>query len=219
MVPQSDGTPLALAHGVLIRRITMKTNSPAFYRRAGAAFVIGAAALSFTACTTTVPNTDATPQQQRSQINDAADMTLNRLYESVPGSREYVRQAKGVLIFPETVSGGFIVGLEHGRGVLRVGGKNAGYYSTTAGSIGFQAGAQSRAIVILFMTQEALNDFRNSSGWTAGVDATVAVATVGANGTLDTSTVREPVVAFALTNAGLMAGVSVEGAKIERLDL
>lgn len=197
----------------------MKATSPAFYRRAGAALVIGAAALSFTACTTTVPNTNATPEQQRSQINDAADMTLNRLYESVPGSREYVQQAAGVLIFPETVSGGFIVGLEHGQGVLRVGGQNSGYYSTTAGSIGFQAGAQSRAIVILFMTQEALNDFRNSSGWTAGVDATVAVATVGANGALDTSTVREPVVAFALTNAGLMAGVSVEGAKIERIDL
>ena len=197
----------------------MKTSSPALYRRAGAALVIGAAALSFTACTTTVPNTDATPQQQRSQINDAADMTLNRLYETVPGSREYVQQAAGVLVFPEAVSGGFIVGLEHGRGVLRVGGQNSGYYSTTAGSIGFQAGAQSRAIVILFMTQEALNDFRSSSGWTAGVDATVAVATVGANGKLDTSTVREPVVAFALTNAGLMAGVSVEGAKIERIDL
>lgn len=197
----------------------MKATSPAFYRRAGAALVIGAAALSFAACTTTVPNTNATPEQQRSQINDAADMTLNRLYESVPGSREYVQQAAGVLIFPETVSGGFIVGLEHGQGVLRVGGQNSGYYSTTAGSIGFQAGAQSRAIVILFMTQEALNDFRNSSGWTAGVDATVAVATVGANGALDTSTVREPVVAFALTNAGLMAGVSVEGAKIERIDL
>ena len=69
------------------------------------------------------------------------------------------------------------------------------------------------------MTQEALNNFRNSSGWTAGVDATVAVATVGANGRVDTSTIKEPVVAFALTNAGLMAGVSVEGAKIERIDL
>lgn len=195
----------------------MKTNSP--FRRAGAALVMGVAALSFTACTTTLPDTQATPQQQRSQINDAADATLQRLYQSVPESREYVERAAGVLVIPESVSGGFILALEHGRGVLRVGGQNAGYYSATAGSVGLQAGAQSRAIVILFMTEEALNDFRNSSGWTAGVDATVAVANVGANGRLDTSTIQEPVVSFALTNAGLMAGVSLEGTKIERIDL
>lgn len=197
----------------------MQTNRYAVYRRATAALMIGAAALAFSACTTTLPDTQATPEQQRSQINEGAEATLNRLYQTVPGSRDYVQRAQGVLVFPEAVSGGFIVGVEHGRGVLRVGGQNAGYYTTSSGSIGFQAGAQSRAIVILFMTEEALNDFRNSSGWTAGVDATVAVATVGANGMLDTNTMKEPVVAFALTNAGLMAGVSVEGAKIEPLDL
>ena len=194
-------------------------NTKSLYRRAGAALVVGVAALSFTACTTTLPNTDATPQEQRSEINNAADATLQRLYQTVPDSRDYVERAAGVLVFPEAVSGGFVVALERGHGVLRVGGENSGYYTTTAGSIGFQAGAQSRAIVILFMTQEALNDFRNSSGWTAGVDATVAVANVGANGRLDTSTVQEPVVAFTLTNAGLMAGVSLEGTKIEPANL
>ncbi len=197
----------------------MQKNQYELCRRAGAALVLAAAALAFTACTTTFPDSQATPQQQRSQINDGADATLERLYQEVPGSRDYVQRAKGVLVFPEAVSGGFILGVEHGKGVLRVGGQNAGYYSTSSGSFGLQAGAQSRAIVILFMTDEALSQFRNSSGWTAGVDATVAVANVGANGMVDTSTMQEPVVVFALTNAGLMAGVSVEGAKIERLDL
>lgn len=196
----------------------MHTKSHAL-TRTGAALALALAALGFTACTTTLPNQNATPAEQRAEINNAADSTLQRLYTAAPGSQELVDRAQGVLIFPEVISGGFIVGAEHGKGVLRVGGQNAGYYSTSAGSFGLQAGAQSRAIVILFMTQEALNDFRNSSGWTAGVDATVAVATVGANGRVDTSTIKEPVVAFALTNAGLMAGVSVEGSKIERIDL
>ncbi len=187
-------------------------------RRAGAALAMAFAALTFTACTTTMPNNRATPAEQRAHINEGADAALNRLYQAVPDAREHVARAQGVLIFPEAVSGGFIVGVEHGKGVLRVGGENAGYYSTSAGSFGLQAGAQSRSIIILFMTPEALNDFRNSSGWTAGVDATVAVATVGANGRIDTSTMKQPVVAFSLTNAGLMAGVSLEGAKIERLD-
>lgn len=197
----------------------MQKNQYPVGRRLGAALVIGVAALGFTACTTTLPDNQATPAQQRSQINEAADAALKRLYQNVPGSQDYVKRAKGVLIFPETVSGGFILGVEHGKGVLRVGGQNAGYYSTSSGSVGLQAGAQSRAIIMLFMTQQALDDFRKSSGWTAGVDATVAVATVGANGSLDTNTINEPVVAFSLTNAGLMAGVSVEGVKIERIDL
>lgn len=187
--------------------------------KTGFALALILTALMLTACTTTLPNQDATPAEQRAKINDGADAALQRLYQAVPGSRDYVQRAQGVLVFPEAVSGGFIVGVEHGRGVLRVGGQNAGYYTTSSGSFGLQAGAQSRSIIILFMTQEALQQFRNSSGWTAGVDATVAVATVGANGMIDTSTMKEPVVAFALTNAGLMAGVSVEGAKIEPLDL
>ncbi|NYT25416.1 twin-arginine translocation pathway signal [Alcaligenaceae bacterium] len=188
-------------------------------RRTGAALAVAFAALAFTACTTTLPSGSATPAEQRANINEGADATLKRLYQTVPGSRDYVQRARGVLVFPEAVSGGFIVGVEHGKGVLRVGGQHAGYYSTSSGSFGLQAGAQSRSIIILFMTQEALDGFRNSSGWTAGVDATVAVATVGATGHIDTNTVKEPVVAFALTNAGLMAGVSLEGAKIVRLDL
>jgi len=197
----------------------MQKNRYAIGRRSTAALAVAFAALTFTACTTTLPDNRATPTEQRAQINEGADATLKRLYQAAPGSRDLVERAQGVLVFPEAVSGGFIVGVEHGKGVLRVGGQNAGYYSTSSGSVGLQAGAQSRALVILFMTQEALNQFRNSSGWTAGVDATVAVATVGANGRIDTSTAKEPVVGFALTNAGLMAGVSVEGAKIERLDL
>ena len=70
---------------------------------------------------------------------------------------------------------------------------------------------------MLFMTQEALDGFTSSQGWAAGVDATVAVLRVGANGNVDTSTATSPVEAFVLTNAGLMAGVSLEGSKISRL--
>ena len=104
-------------------------------------------------------------------------------------------------------------------GVLRVGGANAGYYSTTAGSIGFQAGAQSKAMFVLFMTDEALNKFRNSNGWTVGADATVAVVNIGANGRIDTNTAQQPVVGFVLNNGGLMAGVSLEGTKIAKIDM
>jgi lipid-binding SYLF domain-containing protein len=98
-----------------------------------------------------------------------------------------------------------------------VNGRTTGYYSTVAGSFGLQIGAQSKTLVFAFMNQQALDSFLSSQGWAAGADATVALVTVGANGNVDTSTATSPVEAFVLTNAGLMAGVSLEGVKVSRL--
>lgn len=194
--------------------------TPRFAVRTGLAVLTAATmALALGACTTTLPQESATPAQQRDDINTRADAALERLYDNASESRDLVQRAHGVLIFPRVLSASFILGGEHGEGVLRVNGQNQGYYTTTSGSIGFQAGAQSKAIVILFMTQEALDHFRNSNGWTAGADATVAVANIGANGRIDTNTLNEPIIGFAMTNAGVVAGVSLNGTKIERSDL
>jgi len=188
-------------------------------RRTGMAIAIGAAGLVFAGCTTTTPSKSpaASTSEQRQSMNSAANATLAKLYEAAPQSKDLVARAKGVLVFPDVLSGSFIVG-EHGKGVLRVRGQNAGYYTTTAGSIGFQAGAQSKAMILLFMTDDALNKFRNSSGWTVGADATVAVVNIGANGRIDTNTAQQPVVGFVMNNGGLMAGVSLAGTKISKLD-
>ncbi|SIL46540.1 Uncharacterized conserved protein [Mycobacteroides abscessus subsp. abscessus] len=69
------------------------------------------------------------------------------------------------------------------------------------------------------MTQDSLDKFVASKGWTAGVDASVAVAKIGANGEIDTNTIRQPVIGFVVTNAGLMANLTIEGTKVTRLDL
>jgi len=187
-------------------------------RKIMAALAIGVASLTFAGCTTTFPPSQQTVDDRKAEVDSRTDDTLNRLYQASPDARATVSKAKGVLVFPKVLSGGFVVGAEHGDGVLRVNGQKQGYYSTSSGSIGFQAGAQSKAIVIAFMTQDALNDFRNSDGWTVGGNATVAVANIGANGKVDSETLRKPVVAFVMTNAGLMAGVSLEGTKITKLE-
>lgn len=175
------------------------------------------AGLAFTGCTTTLPKDDASAAQQKAEINTGTSAALDRLYQAAPESRELVANAKGVLVFPKVLSASFVVGGEHGNGVLRTNGNNDGYYSLSGGSIGFQAGVQSKAVVMLFMTQEALDNFRASNGWTAGVDATVAVANIGANGSIDTNTAGEEVIGFVMTNAGLVAGVSLEGSKIQKI--
>jgi lipid-binding SYLF domain-containing protein len=154
---------------------------------------------------------------KRHAIDADVDSTLTRLYVAANGSRELVGKAHGVLIFPSVIDAGFVVGGQYGEGSLRVGGHTVGYYSTATGSVGWQIGAQSRAIVFLFMTEQSLNRFRSTDGWSAGGDASVAVLKLGANGAVDTSTATGQVDAFVLANGGLMAGASLQGTKVTRL--
>lgn len=183
------------------------------------AAALAATSIAFVGCTTTRPDDRASTASSRTSIDAQVDATLSKLYDSVPDSREMVAKSRGVLVFPSVVGGSLGVGAEYGRGALRVGGRTQAYYSTTAGSLGLQAGAHSRAMIYLFNTQEALDKFRNSNGWTAGADASVAAATMGANGRIDTNTMRQPVVGFVLTNVGLEAGVSLQGARIAEVRL
>ncbi|WP_322062142.1 YSC84-related protein [Paraburkholderia sp. J63] len=177
-------------------------------------------------CTVTGPGSSADAGEaaekntrRRREIEADVDAALTRLYGTVKGSRELIGKSSAVLVFPEVVGAAFGVGGQYGRGALRAGGRTVGYFSTTAGSFGFQVGAQSRAIFYAFMTSGAYERFKRSSGWKVGADATVALVKMGVNGQLDTSTAVNPIEAFVLTNAGLMAGASLEGAKVSRLDL
>jgi len=175
-------------------------------------------ALAVSGCTTTgMSDTTGGQTDSRQTINAGVDSTLTRLFTSANGSRELVSKARGVLVFPSVIDAGIGVGGQYGEGALRMGGRTVGYYSTATASIGWQIGAQSRAIVFMFMTDDALNRFRNSQGWSAGGDASVAVLKIGANGEVDTSTASSQVDAFVLTNDGLMAGVSLDGTKVTRL--
>jgi lipid-binding SYLF domain-containing protein len=195
----------------------MQKKSFTFRNRSLAAMTVALASLGFSACTTTPPASNDSPRVDRHEIDANVDGTLSRLYATVPSSRELVRRAKGVVVFPTVLQAGFGIGAEYGKGELRVDNAPESYYRLTAGSVGFQIGAQSKAVVILFMTQDSLEKFRHSNGWEVGADATVAIANIGANGDIDTDTYQKPVVGFVTTNAGVMAGVSLQGAKIGRI--
>jgi lipid-binding SYLF domain-containing protein len=195
----------------------MQTKS-SLSRRTSLAIVVAAiVGCGFSACTTTPPAQHEGAGVDQRDINNKVDTALSRLYETVPSSRDLVRRAKGVVVFPSVLQAGFVVGAEYGKGSLLVKNVPEEYLRLTAGSVGWQIGAQSKAIVLLFMTQDALETFRRSSGWEVGADATVAVATIGANGDIDTNTAQKPIIGFVTTNAGLMAGVSLQGAKIDKI--
>jgi lipid-binding SYLF domain-containing protein len=143
--------------------------------------------------------------------------TIDRFYSQIGGARELAAKSYGILIFPSVVKAGFGIGGEYGEGALSVRGQPTTYYNTVGASFGFQLGVQSRSVIIMFMTPEALGQFRRSQGWKVGVDGSVAIITVGVGGSIDTNKITSPVIGFILDPKGLMYNLTLEGTKITRI--
>ncbi len=155
--------------------------------------------------------------KSKAEINILADATLKRFKQEVTGGAEFLSQAAAVLVFPQVLKAGFGIGGEYGEGVLRQGQQNLAYYSTAAASIGFQAGAQSKSVVVVFMNQDALQSFRSKKGWKAGVDGSVAVIKWGVGEDINTLDIKDPVVGFVFSNKGLMFNLTLEGSKFTQI--
>jgi lipid-binding SYLF domain-containing protein len=168
---------------------------------------------------TTTPVDAGTRSTEAATVDADVDAALAKLERQAPQAAQLVHRAKGVLVFPSVYKAGFVVGGEYGKGALRVNGRTVGYYSTAAASFGLQAGAESRTLAFLFMTDKALADFENSAGWSVGGNAAVSVVNVGANGQIDSNTLNKPVLAFVYGNAGLMGDLSLEGTKVSKIQI
>ena len=151
------------------------------------------------------------------KIDARVNATLAHMYSNYPGTRDLADKASGILVMPVITEGGIFVGGGYGRGALRIDNVTVDYYSATKGSFGFQFGAQQFAHVLFFMTQEALERFRRGSGWAAGGDIEYVFNDQGENLRAETTTSTSPVVAVIFGQAGLMAGVSLEGMKYTRI--
>jgi lipid-binding SYLF domain-containing protein len=151
------------------------------------------------------------------KIDRESDKALQVFREDVNGAEVFLSQAAGYLIFPRVIKAGIGIGGETGEGALRIGGQTVAYYRTSAGSIGFQLGAQAKSIVIAFMTKESLQKFRDSSGWKVGVDGSVALIDLGAGKTIDSNNIKDPVVGFIFGSKGLMYNLTLEGSKFSKL--
>lgn len=151
------------------------------------------------------------------EINIEVDAALEKFRSEVSGGEKFLNNAEGVLVFPEVVKAGIGVGGEYGEGALRIDNETVDYYSTAAASIGFQLGAQVKTILLVFLEKDALDSFRNSSGWEIGVDGSVALITLGAGKDINTINITDPIVGFVISNKGLMYNLTLEGSKITKL--
>jgi lipid-binding SYLF domain-containing protein len=152
------------------------------------------------------------------QIDANVDGTLREFSFRIGGARELLAKSAAVLVFPSVIKAGVGIGGEYGEGALLVRGRTAGYYNTISASFGFQLGAQSRSVIIAFMTPEALAGFRRVRGWKVGVDGSVALITVGVGGSIDSSKIASPIVGFIFDGKGLMYNLTLEGSKITRIE-
>ncbi len=151
------------------------------------------------------------------EIDVSADAALEKFSREVKGADDVLKSAKGVLVIPRATQAGLIAGGEYGEGALRIDGKTVEYYSVAAATFGLQLGAQEKDIIVVFMDEQALNRFRSSDGWQAGINGTVAAVDQGTEGSIDTTKTNQPIIGFVVGQRGLMVGANIEGAKFSRL--
>jgi len=163
------------------------------------------------------PATAAGKSPEAAQIDRDVDSALKTLYETTPDAELFRKEAKGILVFPGIVKGGFVIGAYYGKGALLKNGETVGYYDTMAASYGLQAGVQTFGYVMFFMNDEALAYLDKSSGWEVGVGPSIVVMDAGAAKSLTTTSGRSDVYAFIFSQKGLMAGLGLQGSKITRI--
>ena len=132
--------------------------------------------------------------------------------------RELGKQAVAVLVFPDIIKGGFLVGGERGSGALIRRGQVEGFYSISALSFGFQAGAQQFSYALFFMNEPALAYLDQSDGWSLGAGPSLVVVDQGYAASISTTTLTQDVYAVPFGEQGLMAGMGLQGSKISRMD-
>ena len=155
------------------------------------------------------------------EINAAADTVLSRFTTQVKGAQELLSTAKGVLVFPDVIKAGAGVGAEFGEGALRIRGRTVAYYSFASASIGLQLGIQKKDIIIIFLQDAALNQFRAkgpNEGWQVGVDGSIVLVNVGVGASIDSAKIDKPIVGFVVGQKGLMYNLTLEGSKITKLN-
>ncbi len=153
----------------------------------------------------------------KAEIDQRVTATLTEFNALTPANQSLGKKAAGMLVFPKVTKAGVGVAGEFGEGALQVNGKTVGYYSISAASVGLTLGIAEHSEIIMFMTQESLNKFTKSNGWSIGADAGITVVSMAASGEYDSKTQQKPILAFAFAEKGLIGDLSLEGSKISKI--
>ena len=104
---------------------------------------------------------------------------LQQLVAQNPAAAKAKSKALAVLVFPDVVKAGFILGAQGGQGILFLRGQPAGRYRTVAASYGLQAGVQKYGYALFLMNQKAVDWVNNTRGWEIGTGPSVVIVDKG----------------------------------------
>ena len=153
------------------------------------------------------------------QIESRSRAALDRLYRENPKALELAKTSQGVLVFPEIIKGGFVVGGAGGDGALYQRGAATGYYRSISASWGLQAGLQKYAYALFLRDQASINNLNKSGGWEIGSAPGITVIDKGKLASLSTATLPKGNTAVFFDQKGLMAGLGLQGTKVTRLNI
>src|SRR6266496_836733 len=165
---------------------------------------------AFTILTTLSASADDLTSQSRA--------ALQQLVAQNPAAAKCKSKALAVLVFPDVMKAGFIIGAQGGQGILFNHGRPNGRSRTVAASYGLQAGVQKYGYALFLMNQDAVNWVNNTRGWEIGSGPSVVIVDKGMARSFTTDTIHSGIYAFTFDQQGLMAGLGLQGSKIMRID-
>lgn len=201
--------------GLTHRRMTRRSMT----RRSMTGAALASATLTLAGATlagVTLGSGGARAAPSAAEIDRDVTSALNRLFAEEPAARELRDKAVAILVFPEVVKAGLLIGGEIGHGALRRGGRSVGYYRTQSLSYGLQAGAQTYSYALFLMNEEAVRWLSRSDGWEIGSGPSVTVLDKGMASRITSTTLTQDAYGFVFGQSGLMAGIGLQGTKIVR---
>jgi lipid-binding SYLF domain-containing protein len=160
--------------------------------------------------------TDGSKETEKihSSINVLKD--FNQMQESIP--HDLIKDCEGIVIVPDLLNAGFVVGGKRGRGIAMVKLENGKwsdpvFVTLTGGSIGFQIGVQSVDLVLIFRHKGVLTKVKNGD-FTIGGDASAAAGPMGRSTSANTDYAMKAEVYSYSRSRGLFAGISINGSNL-----
>jgi lipid-binding SYLF domain-containing protein len=163
----------------------------------------------------------ASDQGEAQGIVDKARVTFNAFMRdnNYGWLHEHLKEAKGLLIFPQVIKGGFFLGGSGGTGVLVVRNAKTGdwsepaFYTIGSVSFGLQIGGEAAEVIMMAMSQKAIDSLFASS-FKLGGDTSIALGPVGVGAK---GNVTADFISFAKSK-GLYAGLNLEGSVVDVRD-
>ena len=165
----------------------------------------------------------ATPAQagkskQTIEYENQAKAALEKLYATNKKARHVRTKAKAVLTFPSVVKIGFLGGIQVGTGVLTdMKGRTLGYYNSTAGSFGYQAGIKGFNYSLFLMNDKAIDRLTAAGGLQLGMGPSLVIVKAGKTMGFTTTTLDKDIYAFIYDVKGIFGGAGIEGTKFTKI--